>query len=99
MSTPKIKPPPAGPELAAFRKLEAGAQIAHIRGQVVERAFTFERDSINKEERTAWLSIASETPYERWWGIEILDMQKKSIRQDRLKNGLAILVDHVRTDL
>lgn len=86
-------------DVNAFRKLDAGGKLAAIRGEKAERTFTFERDGIDKEARTAWLSIASDEPYARWWGVEVLDMKKKSIRQDRLKNGISLLVDHDRTDL
>ena len=86
-------------DLAAFRKLDAGAQRKHLIGQKVERNFTFDRAGIDEEKRTVWLSIASDQPYERWWGIEILDMRRKSIRDQRLKQGLSILVDHDSTDI
>lgn len=86
-------------DLAAFRKLDAGAQRKHLIGQKVERNFTFDRAGIDEEKRTVWLSIASDQPYERWWGVEILDMRRKSIRDQRLKQGLSILVDHDSTDI
>lgn len=86
-------------DVEALRKLAPEGRIAALRGHREERTFTVARDGIDKEERTAWLSIASDQPYERWWGVEVLDMNTKSIRQDRLKNGLAICVDHDTTDL
>src|SRR4051812_31203112 len=82
----------------AFRKLGAGERLAQLRGARIERAFTVERDGIDQEARTAWLSIASDAPYERWFGIEILDMNKKSIRTERLDAGFAILVGHDTSD-
>jgi HK97 family phage major capsid protein len=91
-------PKPDRKALAAFRKLDSAAQLAHIRGQKVERTFTVERESIDKEKRTVWLSIASEREYERWWGIEILDHGRKSIRPERLKSGFAVLVGHDTSD-
>lgn len=84
---------------AAFRKLDTAGQLKQLVGQKVERNFTFDRSKIDEEARTVWLSIASDQPYERWWGVEILDMNRKSIRDQRLKKGLPILVDHNSTDI
>ncbi len=56
----------------------------------------FDRASVNVEARTVDLAFASEVPYERWWGIEILDMSAKSVRMDRLKNNAALLLNHDR---
>jgi lambda family phage portal protein len=81
------------------RKLAPDARLASLRGTRVERTFTIDREAgIDKEARTAWLSIASDRPYERWWGIEILDMALSSIRDERLKQGAALLVDHDTSD-
>ena len=40
------------------------------------------------------MAFASEEPYERWWGIEILDCSAKSVRLDRLNDGAPILFNH-----
>lgn len=86
-------------EFAAFRKLDAAAQLQQLRGQKVERTFQVDRENgIDKEARTVWLSIASEEPYERWWGVEVLDMGKQSIRDARLKLGAPLLVGHDTAD-
>lgn len=86
---------PTPAELTAFRKLDHVAQLKSLRGSKVERVFTIERDgAIDEKARTAWLSIASEEPYERWWGVEVLDVRKASIRDARLKSGAALLVNH-----
>jgi HK97 family phage major capsid protein len=78
-----------------FRKLDPAAQRTALVGTKVERTFVVDRaDGIDKEARTAWLSIASEEPYERWWGIEILDVRKGSIRDARLESGAPLLVGH-----
>lgn len=59
-------------------------------------AFTLTRDAVDVEARTVELAWASEEPYERWWGVEILDMGKKSVRMQRLTNGAAVLLNHDR---
>lgn len=62
------------------------------------RSFLFNREAINEESRTVELAFSSETPYERWWGIEILSHEEKSIRLDRLKDGGPFLMDHDSRD-
>lgn len=57
---------------------------------------TFDRESINEEERTIELSVSSDAPYERWWGIEILDHQKKSIDFSRIDGSAPLLFNHDR---
>lgn len=51
-------------------------------------------ESIDKEARTVTFALASETPVQRWYGAEILDHAPKSVRQDRLKRGIAMLFGH-----
>lgn len=86
-------------ELATFRALDAEGQRKALIGERVERTLHIVRaDTIDEEKRTVWLSIASEEPYERWWGIEILDCAKKSIRTERLKLGAPLLVGHDTRD-
>lgn len=45
------------------------------------------------------LSFASELPYERWWGIEVLDCKEASVRLERLNDGAPILFNHNWDDL
>lgn len=89
---------PTAEDIVALRKLSAQDQLRALRGQHVERVFTVERDTVDKEARTAYLSIASELPYERWWGIEVLDLKNESVRMDRLKSGAPLLVGHDTAD-
>ena len=50
---------------------------------------------VDTEHRTFDISFSSETPFERWYGLEILDHAPKSIRMDRLKSGSApLLLNH-----
>lgn len=46
------------------------------------------------EARTVELAFSSEIEVERWFGIEILDHDPKSVRLDRLRDGGALLVNH-----
>lgn len=53
---------------------------------------------IDQDARTVSLAFASETPVERWWGNEILDLGASSMRQDRMRSGAALLMDHNARD-
>jgi len=57
---------------------------------------TYEVRNLNKENRTVELSFSSEEPYERYFGVEILDHQQKSIKMDRLNNSAPVLFNHDR---
>lgn len=59
---------------------------------------TFAVREINEEDRTVELAFSSEEPYERWFGIEILDHASQSVRLDRLNGGAALLVNHDTRD-
>lgn len=71
----------------------------HLDKGRAERALQVERAAINEEARTATLAFASESPYERWWGIEILDCTATSMRQGRLRSGANLLCDHDTRDV
>lgn len=45
------------------------------------------------------MAFASEVPYERWWGIEVLQVNAKSVRLGRLQDGAPILFNHNWDDL
>lgn len=57
---------------------------------------TYEVRNLNTENRTVDLSFSSEEPYERYFGVEILDHQKKSINMDRLNSSAPVLFNHNR---
>ena len=50
---------------------------------------------------TVEMAFASDRPYERWWGVEILDMSEKSVRLGRLNDGDGgpVLYNHNWDDL
>lgn len=66
----------------------------HLAKGRAERSLLVERQAIDEEARTAVLAFASEAPYERYWGIEILDVSATSMRQGRLRSGANLLMDH-----
>lgn len=65
----------------------------------LKRTFVVERASIDEEVRTVKLAFASETPVNRGWFIEVLDLSRKSMRIDRLTTGANLLCDHDTRDV
>lgn len=65
---------------------------------IAARSFELQRDTVNVEARTVELAFSSETPYERWFGVEILSHKDGAVRLDRLKSGGALLMDHNTRD-
>ena len=53
----------------------------------------------NEDSRRYILSFSSETPYERWFGPEILDHQSGSIDMSRLQEIGVVLYNHNRDDV
>ena len=62
---------------------------AQFRSLTIDRAAKLDVDA-----RTVELAFSSETPYERYFGTEILDHASKSVRLDRLRDGGALLLNH-----
>lgn len=73
----------------------------YAQGTKATRALTLSADraaAVDVEARTATLAFASEEPYERGWGVEVLDLRAKSLRLDRLRAGGPLLMDHESRD-
>lgn len=60
------------------------------------RRMEFRADTLQEDERTVDLSFSSEEPYERFFGMEILDHSASSIRLDRLRSAGPLLFNHDR---
>jgi len=71
----------------------------HLPTGQLKRAFVVERASIDEEARTVKLAFASETPVNRGWFTEVLDLSRKSMRTDRLTAGANLLCDHDTRDV
>ena len=67
-------------------------------GTRVERAFLLDRAKADIEARTVELAFSSEQPYERWWGVEILDNTAPAVRLGRLSSAGPLLMDHDTRD-
>lgn len=69
---------------------------------MLKRSIRIDRAAAKKEssgDLTVSMAFASEEPYERWWGIEILDTSDGSVRLDRLNDGANVLFNHNPNDL
>lgn len=75
--------------------LDRAGLLKELRDKPQYVELMLDRSAVNVEARTVDLAFCSEAPYERWWGIEILDCAPKSVRMQRLNNKAAVLVDHV----
>lgn len=60
---------------------------------------TVQRDAIDADARTVDIAWASETPYDRWYGTEILNCSPDSMRLGRLMDGASVLFNHDMGDL
>lgn len=67
-------------------------------GSRAERAFVVERAAVNEAERRVTIAFASELPYQRYWGVEILDCTAPSVRLGRVGNGAGPLLWNHDTD-
>lgn len=66
--------------------------------QKFDRDFALDNRAIDEEKRTVEIAFSSEEPYERSFGMEVLDHDPQSLRLDRLDNGAAVLVNHDSDD-
>jgi HK97 family phage major capsid protein len=62
------------------------------------RDFQIRAAQVDSDSRTVELAFASEEPYQRWYGVEILDHTPGAVRLDRLNGGGALLMDHNTRD-
>lgn len=63
------------------------------------RSAHLDRAAINVEARTAEFALASEEPYQRWWGIEVLSHDSAAVDLGRLAGGRhPWLVEHSTKD-
>ncbi|WP_277292692.1 prohead protease/major capsid protein fusion protein [Veillonella caviae] len=60
--------------------------------QMMSRSLLINTKAINDDSRTLTLSFASEEPYERWFGPEVLQVDGQSLNMTRFENGLGCLL-------
>ena len=69
-----------------------------FKNQKFNRELKIETKGVDKDERTVELAFSSDAPYERTWGMEVLDHSPESVDLDRINNGGALLVNHDLND-
>lgn len=62
------------------------------------RTLSLERASVDTTARTVELAISSETPVERWFGIETLGHKAGEVDLSRMLSGAPLLVNHDTAD-
>ena len=62
--------------------------------QGLSRALTFTSTQVDQDARTLELAFASEAPYERWFGNEVLICDASAMRDKRLARGASLLLNH-----
>ena len=70
------------------------AEVRTATAQPQKRSMRYQRGTINTDARTVELAFASDQPYERWWGHEILDMAPTSVDLSRLNARHPLLLNH-----
>lgn len=63
------------------------------------RSIVLDRAKADLDTRTVSIAISSETPVERWNGMEILSHDRAAVDLSRLMDGGPVLVDHDPTDI
>ena len=70
-----------------------------IKTEMLYRTVEIKNDEVNRDDRIIDVSFSSEEPIERFFGIEILDHEKESVRLNRLNKGGSLLVQHNTDDI
>lgn len=68
--------------------------VRQATAQRQHRAGRYERGAVDAEARTIELAFASDEPYQRWWGREILDCTAAAVDLSRLNNRHPLLLNH-----
>jgi len=69
-----------------------------IKTGIEYRSTPIQRDGIDEEKRTVQVAFSSEQPVDSWFGREILDHAKSSVRVGRMQDGAPVLMDHDTRD-
>jgi len=74
-------------------------QIETRRLGVQTRLLPVRREAIDADARTVELAFSSETPVDRFFGLEILDHGRDAVRLDRIREHGPLLLDHNSRDV
>lgn len=70
------------------------SNMEKLHEMTMNREMAARADAVNEEARTAELTFSSETPYERWFGPEILDHSAGAVDLSRLADIGVVLFNH-----
>lgn len=65
-----------------------------IEGKLLERSLAVDLPTIDLEARTVEVSVSSEYPVRRYFGVEVLDHSSASVDLTRLRSGAPLLLEH-----
>ena len=85
---------------AATESERKGVLLDALNSEVMQHrscAVRHTRSEDDQQNSIIEFSFSSETPVERWWGIEVLDHKTSSVRLERMNNGAPLLLDHEAT--
>ncbi len=77
-----------------FSTLTKIAALRFYEGKTLKRALSVDFRACDDEERSLEFPFASETPVERYYGMEVLNMDTKSMDLARLNDGAPLLYQH-----
>lgn len=83
-------------KLKQLSRTQKRGKDKEIRGNLSRSLPMVSIRTVDGEERTVELSFSSEEPYERWWGVEILDHTEGCIDLERLNSIGCVLFNHNR---
>ncbi|MFN6963961.1 MAG: phage major capsid protein [Pyrinomonadaceae bacterium] len=72
--------------------------LQKLRQSPIHRTFAISRGAIDESKRTVDLAFASNKPIEHWFGKLELSMKPGAMRDERLRSGAPLLVEHDRRD-
>lgn len=84
------------PASADSARAEPGTAIRFKKtdDEIVYRDAEFDLRTLDQDKRTVDLSFSSETPVDRFYGMEILDHSQDSVNLKRLNGGAPLLLNH-----
>ena len=81
-----------------MREISNALKDYKMNGEKRFRELTIDKRAVDEESRTVELAFSSEEPYERSFGVEILNHDQQSADFSRLHSGAPLLVNHDPND-
>lgn len=78
----------------SYAEMNTTSILKKLQSEPLHRNFSIDRGSVKDGSRTVDLAFATNRPIQHWFGKLKLSMNSKAMRNERLKSGAALLVDH-----